>query len=224
MYCMKLNDALSAIWIRYPKTASTTIKYLFLQAFKYTNNIDDSETYVERCGDISLYYDSKFDIFKTKKYKLTVLRSLKLNEFVELYPSIWNNLYKIVSCRNPYDRFVSGYNYLNVDIPFNEMDKFDYNSLKQEYILNHIIRPIYSDIIKEVDYIIRFEYLHEDLKELFNILNLELDLTNIPIFRKTSYISYKEYYKNAPNMIDFVYNTFKSDFDFFGYDKNINFD
>ena len=93
--------------------------------------------------------------------------------------------------------------------------------------------PCYDLMVDEsnelaVDYIIRYENLEEDLKNMFN--DMGFDAPTIPklnvastkhpdLFQSNSKVHYSEYYEGYTKdvMIDFVYEIFKKDFDAFGY-------
>jgi len=217
-----MNFDRKVLWVRYPKTASTTIKAMFIDSDKRWNDNDlKPDIKVAEYKTIHHIFNYKKRCCDLKINKINIIRSLILDEYIQKCYNTWNDTYKIITSRNPYDRFVSGYLHMNIKTPFNEMHEYDYTKLnpKQQ---NHIIKPIYSEHIKNADYIIRYEYLINDLKKLFELFNMKLNVNNIPVLRKTKSVHYSYYYKKNPHMINFVYNNFISDFEFFKYNKNIN--
>lgn len=64
-----------------------------------------------------------------------------------------------------------------------------------------------------VDFIGRYENLKEDWKYIAKIIGADLELTNE---KKSDRLCYKKYY--TPELREKVFNWFKEDFDYFGYD------
>ena len=103
---------------------------------------------------------------------------------------IWKSYFKFTFERNPWDKVISLYYHREPEIPFNEWIKtFSLNLRSQP--LNF---PLYSINGKvELDFIGKFENLYEDLKYIFNKLNLPL--VDLP-FEKASFRRNKENYRN----------------------------
>ena len=65
-----------------------------------------------------------------------------------------------------------------------------------------------------MDYIGRMENLNEDFKHICQ--HLDLDVEDLPHLNKSVSKKYQEFY--TPETRDLVYNAYKPDIDFFGYE------
>jgi len=65
-----------------------------------------------------------------------------------------------------------------------------------------------------LDYIIKFENLENELKNMFKSLNL--DYPDIPTINISNHKNYREYYDNETK--EFIYELFKKDINYFGYE------
>ena len=139
--------------------------------------------------------------------------------------------YKFASCRNPFDRVVSHYFYTlsrHADILDNETSFIDFtrmmgkvqtpNRLSIRVDGQDWFRPQIEQIRGiDLDYIIRFENLNEDVNEIAGIIGS--DVKKIGRRRFSRHKPYKEYYNEES--IANVQRYYKEDFEFFGYDINI---
>ena len=66
---------------------------------------------------------------------------------------------------------------------------------------------------RNVQYIIRFENLDYNFRELCNLIGLPYK--KLPIFNKSKHEHYSKYYDNE--LIELVHKKFKDEIDFFGY-------
>jgi len=135
------------------------------------------------------------------------------------------------SCvRNPYDKFVSAYEYRNQDHPL-EFRKFiekiynkpliTFNELDPAYYPQYRFITIKNIIL--VDQVIKFENLEEDWKKIVEIINKRisyaklsntLEVLNVTPNRNKDW---KTYY--TPELKDMIYQIYKKDFELFKYDK-----
>jgi hypothetical protein len=141
----------------------------------------------------------------------------------------WNNYFKFTFVRNPWDKMVSQYFYIqkcrggNYDLTFREFIlAFEYCT-ESEYILGNGIavkfNPIQLPWILDddgnclVDYIGRFETLQED----FNIVcdKIGVPRQQLPHENKTKHKHYTEYYDDETRSI--VARKFAGDLKRFGY-------
>ena len=100
------------IYIQIPKNGSKTIANLLKQKFK--------------C--ISVYKNdrlTKYTEGTLQKYTVLFILYWGIPHFIENYPNIWNNSYKITVIRNPYNRFKSGWQFLPTLKNFNDNNILD---------------------------------------------------------------------------------------------------
>lgn len=227
----RINNKKYIIWVRTTKTGSTSLKaYLGDSNKKWKDDIEELKilNIKKHYGHYNqfLYPSNKMCIDMKENY-INIIPQMRIKEFIEEYKNVWDDSFKFILTRNPYDKFLSGWKFLNSDkisrqilknTPFNEMDNFNYDKFSP-HLKNHIIDEIYFEDIKSVDYIVKYENYINDIEKLFNLINIPFNKKNYPNVRKTQFTDYKEYYMNNKNMIEFVDNKFKNDFEFFGYDK-----
>lgn len=135
--------------------------------------------------------------------------------------------------RNPYDRALSGYNYLMRNEPkFLENKSFleileDLGSFKKETSTynkfgtywRHLLAPQYEYVYNRgklsVDFILRFENIQEDWKKLCEMI----DIPHKPLWTKNAaeFVTKKEFTERE---IEVLQKHFKKDFEYFGYDIN----
>jgi len=227
-----MNFDKTVIWIRFPKTGSTSLRAFFMDPAR---NWKDSDKIMQEQFFVEDLYELKHNlIYQLVSYrvgvtmpvynKINFIYDKQTNKFKNKFPDEWKNSYKFTISRNPYDRFLSGYKHLSRfnqlgDVKFNEMDKFDYNTLNSVQQA-HICTPIISNIkLDDLDYIIKYEHLEEDVKDLCDTLNI--NYIKLQHLMKTKTKPYTEYYKEYPHMQEFVYNLFKSDFEAFNYNIDL---
>lgn len=147
-------------------------------------------------------------------------------------PALFRNCYKFCFVRNPYDRLVSVYTYLQgggagkVDKEFAELVKsypdfesFVLNYLNEYNIHEHVLlKPQYLFIYGfngdlKVDYIGRFENLEGDFGVVAEKIGVKKRLTKYNASKRKNYA---EYYTDA--LYSKVSRLYKRDFELFGYE------
>ncbi|MDI7775272.1 sulfotransferase family 2 domain-containing protein [Asticcacaulis sp. EMRT-3] len=114
----------------------------------------------------------------------------------EIYSEYWNEYFKFSVVRNPYTRVLSSLKYMDYfgtyldsqgNIDFSEYHKLfgsdvvlecDYRFYDRKNILkpHHIAGQVYGNILDEpLDYIIRYENLHDDVQEVGQYLGLKTE-------------------------------------------------
>jgi hypothetical protein len=126
----------------------------------------------------------------------------------------WNNYFIFTFLRNPYDRIVSGWNYVNkYNIPFDRFINIKYNANSYDYW--HVFMSQSRHIIDNngkfrIDYLGKFENMESDLKIILNKIGFK-NILHKP-FKKNSkkHDNYETYYNNN-TIIEKVNNLLKED-------------
>lgn len=127
--------------------------------------------------------------------------------------------FKVITVRNPYDRMVSAYEFYKI-IRAREGKPF-YDSF-HDFVMGTTIRPMirYAFLGERniLDFIIHFERLRIDVYKLFSLLKIK-QVPRIPHLQKTNnHPPYQTYYQG--NSLDkIVYDKYRQDFEFFGYSR-----
>lgn len=156
-------------------------------------------------------------------------------EYKHLYFDIEKYLQRFVIAfvRNPYDRVVSAFHYLN-NGGNSHIDKLDkdkyiekYNGSFDCFVKNsfpYIKRQIhfmsqyswvYFKSVGICNFIGKYETIQDDIVKLSNIINLKN--MELPLLNKSEHKHYENYYTRETKKI--VYEQYKNDFKFFGYEE-----
>lgn len=137
---------------------------------------------------------------------------------------IWDNYTKISIIRNPFDRMVSSY-YWNLKTDL-ERAKVSF----EEFCLSNphrllINKPIYEiDGVPIIDFMIRYEYLNEDLKRLEKInpkiseLANSFSNINAKSGHRPSRARTEKIFKDAPRARELIRNVFFDDIEKYGFE------
>lgn len=158
--------------------------------------------------------------FCKKKLKLELFNSHSSVKEIEslIHSDIFNNYYKFVIVRNPYDRFVSRFLY------FNKIDKkFKYKKFSNfvEWDTQHSkVLHQKSFITKAngqigVNKIIRFENIYEDFKDVTNTLNLRFEDNTLKKLNSSNNSNYRNFYDDKTKKK--VENFSEEDLEYFKY-------
>ena len=182
----------NVIWIRTGKTAGTSIDEAFKRVGLRTRKPAPGKIIEIQADKVGPWYS--------------------ISQFKYLYPKLWEEAFKFMVCRNPYDRAVSGWLYLPATknhsllkaISGGHTVAVDYHFLPQTYGID------------KIDFVIRFENLQED----FNKLCEELGIEPIPLRHMMQSVRgpFRDYYDRA--LAEKVYNKYIADFQFFNYNKD----
>jgi hypothetical protein len=200
---LNISEKYQFLFIHIPKCAGTSIESFF--GYDYDNK---------------LCFEHNFNNIGHPKH-------LTLNNYEKiLNEESIKKIFKFTIIRNPFDRIVSAYNYslYSDKIYWNGRNDYDYkksllsfeNFIKQFKIkipnsFDHFIETKEN----KMDYIIRFENINDNFKELCNILNIKDK--NLPFENKTpNRKNYRDYYDNKTK--DIIYSIFEKDLKKYNYD------
>ena len=231
-FMCSINHEKKAIFINIPKTARSYISSTLCKYYGFTQYLHPCEDHELKYGkhsklDVACLFFNKIDgIYKYYK------NSKSLNKLMNMDEEKWNTYFKFCFVRNPYDRIVSGFFYIQqlkppsflkdyekTFIPFNEYIK---NPEKNNYVANHIYIPQTFHIIDEnnkiaMDFIGKYENLENDFIIILKKLNFEIIHTP-QIVNKSNHSDYLNYIKDKET-IDIIDLFYEKDFELLNYEK-----
>lgn len=221
-----INHDKKAIFLHIGKTAGIYIrenidKYYNFELFLLKRT--DHSKFVEFDENLN---KNKLLTFCCKKGIIDYYKSSEfINDVMDMDGTKWNEYFKFVFVRNPYDRAVSGWNYnmetekLNID--FNIYIEMGSIVSDEEYW--HCFLPQSESVIDEngdyfVNFVGKFETLEEDFQKILKKIGFKKILHN-PEVKKNNrkHNSYKKYYDQKT--LDIVNKIYEKDFELFGYKK-----
>lgn len=154
-------------------------------------------------------------------------------------PELFDSYFSFSCVRNPYDRFVSAFEFVKLDtayVQYNINKNFDefvdiiyknglnfYSKLPIHFTPQYKFISIKNVIL--VDEIMKVENINEDWKRIAEIINKKYSFTPIPttidVLNANSIrmnIPWQDYYKNEETK-NKIYELYKKDFELFGYEK-----
>ena len=205
------------LYIRIPKNASTSL----YEAFGITNIAKRKFEVYAREVFYSEYCKGIFDPSHINFNKLVYYLGEEVLDCV-----------KVCCVRNPYDRIVSAYCFA---VEHNLMQVYGKTTLHfKEFVREFCKRKDYSNFFHAhsqkswgmfgdefiVDDIIKFEHLEDDYN--FFVHKYNLDLPELPHKNKTKHADYSLFYDKDTS--ELVFNTYKEDFKFFNYQKEMDYE
>jgi hypothetical protein len=170
-----INHDLKAIFIHIPKTAGTYLADVLHKYYGFKNYYLTRPDHKEFCGSFDNSIKSHENkIHGTLMYYKT---SAYCNQIMNMTPEKWESYYKFCFIRNPYDKIVSGWNYVNQNkYPFMFYLNKPYKKNSWDYW--HVLMPQTRHIINEkgkigVNFIGLNERLEEDFDKVLNHLGLQ---------------------------------------------------
>ena len=223
-----INHDLKAIFIHIPKTAGTYIADVLHKNYGFKNYYLTRPDHKQFCGS----YDNSIKSHENKIHGTLMYykTSPHCNQIMGMTPEKWDTYYKFCFIRNPYDKIVSGWNYVNKNkYPF--MFYLNKPFKKNAWDYWHVLMPQVRHIINEKGKIgVDFIGLNENLEDDFDKVLTHLSLKNIhrqgkknvkkhevfykyynqPILNKVNsllnedFIHLSKYYKKIDNINDFI--------------------
>lgn len=209
------------IYIRLPKTASTSISDLLIKEnnFKYLNskNINHNNIIIEPLRLI------KYNLINTN-----IFSNGLYNEYNKIIKIKDHHTFTIV--RSPYTRLVSAWKYLtnhekiksnnmkkNIDINFEDFVYYVYKEQKNLELRDRWHIEPYSNLLNKsgkifVDTIIKFEKINKEFKDFCEKFNIKGQLKTL---NSSKIKNYNSYYNET--LIEMVNEIYKSDFNLFKY-------
>lgn len=208
---MPINHQLKIIFVHIPKTAGTSFEYALgmhgeLEKVGIIPYINQRRNKENLFGDGLQHLDARVIRRKTGRKR-------------------YDSYYKFSIVRNPYDRLVSHFAWLQgkwhqqIELKPQLFHKFiNENSKRKGETLLPLSQCQY--IIKKGDVLVNDIFYFEHLEEGFAKLNKQFHLNKSLEHRMQSYHSiYQNYY--TTEIQEFVYQYYKNDFLTFGYDKEL---
>jgi chondroitin 4-sulfotransferase 11 len=192
-----INHDKKALFIHIPKTGGSYIAEVLSKNYGFKNYYLQRYDHKAFCNGKDKSVDKHENkIHGTLMYYKT---SKNINKIMGMTEEKWNTYFIFTFVRNPYDRIVSGWNYINrYNIPFNNY--LDFHRIANSYDYWHVFmsqtRHLISNNgkIHKMGYIGKFEDMENDLQHILHQIGFN-NITHIP-FKKNSksHNDYKTYY------------------------------
>ena len=191
-----INHDLKAIFIHIPKNGGSYISEILSKYYGFKNyylHRPDHKFHCNGKDESVVLHENK--IHGTLMYYKT---SDFINKIMNMNEDKWNTYFIFAFVRNPYDRIVSGWNYINkYNIPFKNYLNIGINANSFDFW--HVFMTQTKHIIDinqtiRADYIGKFENLEEDLKIILKKIGIN-DIIHKPFIKNSKpHKKYTEYY------------------------------
>lgn len=206
------------IFIHYPKTGGNSIQKSLLE---YSDDALVPTRFTSRSG-----YKEDFDTYNSK-YR-THKHSTLHNYRQELEPSLFKNLFKFTTIRNPWDRMISYYfsphrqtskwsrekfiEFVNKVSPLRHftVSKSNFRTVRKFNKLRYRFKRPCKRLNAEIDYIMKFENLEDDFKTVCN--KVGIPETPLPVINRSTRKHYSRYYDEE--LVKLVGNRFWEEIEF----------
>ena len=218
-----INHDKKDIFFHIGKTAGIYIRNSLSNFYNFELYLIKRPDHIEYC-ESNLELNNNFSFCCHKPIVQYFRTSSFFNNFTEMDDDKWNEYFKFCFVRNPYDRAVSGWNYLmetdNLNIDFDVYLKMKDIVTENEYW--HVFLSQYETLIDKngkmfIDFVGKFENLEDDFQIILKKIGFN-KICHDKIFinrRKTD--SYKKYY--TQEALDIVNKIYENDFIHFNYPK-----
>jgi hypothetical protein len=233
-----INHDLKAIYIHLPKNGGLYIEKILdefygfkTMYFTHENHNEFSDLKIE---DIEPE-NNGFINFKNQGLIRYHMSSTKFNNALGLTNDKWESYFKFTFIRNPYDKLVSAYKYINSNNYGNKKVTFkqfvDNKDISSDYTYFHAFITQYQQLLNlnneiNINYFGKFENLNVELINILKLIGVKKILhygiieKNISINRSNVDKNYALYYTDE--ILQKVNNIFDEDFLYFKYKKNEN--
>lgn len=218
-----INHDKKAIFFHIGKTAGIFIRNSLSEYYNFNLYLLKRPDHIEYCNtDMRLNNNLTFctnkgivQYYKTSDY---------LTDFMDMNDSKWEEYFKFCFVRNPYDRAVSGWNYLmeteKLNIDFDKYLKMKNIVSENEYW--HVFLSQYETILDSngkvfVDFVGKFENLEEDFQKILKKCGFDKITHKNKFVNRRNKDNYKKYY--TQEALDIINKIYEKDFEFFCYKK-----
>jgi hypothetical protein len=203
-----INHDKKCIFIHIPKNGGSYIAEILSKYYGFKNYYLQRPDHKFFCGG----KDNSVDKHENKIHGTLVYykTSNYINRIMNMNKEKWKTYYIFTFIRNPYDRIVSGWNYINNNkISFK--DYLDINYKDNSYNYWHVFMPQTRHIVDtdgkiHINYIGKLENLENDLNIILNTISIK-NILHKP-FKKNSksHNDYKTYYTEETilNKVNFL--------------------
>jgi hypothetical protein len=215
-----INHFNKSIFIHIPKNGGSYVAEILSKYYGFKNYYLHRSDHDKFC----IQSDNSVDKHENKIHGTLIYykTSNELNKIMNMTIDKWNSYFIFTFVRNPYQRIISGWNYINkYNISFNKFITFNYNVNSYDYW--HTFMSQYRHIVDtngktNIHYIGKFENLENDLKIILNKIGI-YNIIHKPFIKNSKeHKNYKTYYLNN-NVLENVNNIIKEDLDNFHYIK-----
>ena len=213
-----INHDKKAIFIHIPKTGGSYIANILEKYYGFNSYYLQRINHEKFCGGI----DSSVDKHENKIHGTLIYykTSIHINKLMNMNDEKWNTYFIFTFIRNPYDRIVSGWNYVNkYNIPFDNF--LNINNKANSYDYWHVFMTQSRHLIDNngkinANFIGKFENIENDLKNVLKKIGIN-NVVHIPYIKNSKkHNDYKTYY--TKETIDKVNLLMKEDFELLDYE------
>ena len=219
-----INHNKKCIYIHIPKNGGSYISEILSKHYGFKNYYLQRPDHENFC----LGKDYSVDKHENKIHGTLIYYKTSpfINNIINMNEEKWNSYFIFTFIRNPYDRIVSGWNYINkYNIPFKNYLDIHYKSTSFNYW--HVFMTQSRHMIDvngkiNINYIGKIENLEDDLKIILSKIGFHTIIHQPFKKNSKSHNNYKSYYNN--HILEKVNYLMKEDFENFDYKKidNIN--
>lgn len=231
-----INHDLKAIYIHLPKNGGLYIEKILDEFYGFKTIYFTHENHNE-FSDLNIEdiepENNGFINFKKQGIIRYHMSSAKFNNAFDLTNEKWESYFKFTFIRNPYDKLVSAYKYINSNSYGNKKVTFkqfiDNKDISTDYTYFHAFITQYQQLLNlnneiNINYFGKFENLNVELINILKMIGVKKILhygiieKNISINRSNVDKNYALYYTDE--ILQKVNNIFDEDFSYFKYKKN----